>query len=31
MDTSMIRLIAAVLAVIVLATIVYRRNSKTSL
>ena len=31
MDYSMIRLIAAVLAVVVLATIVYRRKSKTSL
>ena len=31
MDTTMIRLIAAVLAVIVLATIVYRRNSKSSI
>ena len=30
MDTSMIRIVAAVLAVVVLAVIVYRRKSKES-
>ena len=30
MDSSMIRIVAAVLAVIVLAVIVYRRKSNTS-